>query len=70
MMSLTRMTRQGLEGSARHAVCDVDLAVASPTADEETALVAHVFNEADVADGAVVHGQLHLLPWGMRRAIR
>lgn len=55
------MSGQCLVGLARGAVGHIDLAVACTPTDQETGLVAGVFQEADVPHCPVMHRQLDLL---------
>lgn len=63
----TGVSTERLVGLSGLAVGHVNLAVASAAADEQTAPVGRVFDETNVPDRAVVHGQLDLLSFQVGR---
>jgi len=58
---------QSLERRTGRAIGNIDLAIASTTADQKARLVRRVFQETQIAHRAVVHGQFHLLSWGLKK---
>lgn len=67
---MATVTAQSLEGCTSCAIGDVDLAVAGTTANQQTRLVRGVLEEAQVANGTVVHRQLHFLSWKRHRVVK
>jgi len=53
---------QGLERCTGRAIGNINLAVASTTADQEARLVRRVLEEAQIAHCTIVHSQFDLLP--------
>lgn len=58
---MSAVTAQRLEWGAGGAIGDVDLAITGTAADQQTRLVRGILQEAQIANRAVVHRELHFL---------
>lgn len=58
---MSAVTAQRLEWGASGAIGDVDFAITGTAADQQTRLVRGILQEAQIANRAVVHRELHFL---------
>lgn len=59
---MAAVATQGLKRCTGRAIGNVNLAIASTTADQKARLVRRVLEEAQVAHRTIVHSQFNLLP--------